>query len=553
MKIKQNITKQEMFVSIQTWDSYVRNDTASQFTVIAHDTIYKVYEQDSNKYVGRLEQSELSQKLLNNPAKYKYEECELSDIDYALEENKTNRPLDLVKELLTYLSNNAGLNANIQINDFLKSTGLAEDVIRNRLIGMVSQKLIYCPAGRNLGNSEAGRAKNTLENMSISASLLKEGLDLYTKNYKTDSLITLPAKPISSEPTMLYNLLVELDNEKYNLFGLKEVQLQKIITAYLNGEEYYHIAGKKNSFINLKTISIYSHDVESDPTSASQYYLGNTSFRLSSLGKHYLPSNVMLKMGKEVTYEKIGDKEFGSENTSITATYTKLPIITKMKKIFISHSSRDSNYVGELINLIEGIGITHDQIFCSSFEGYGVELGEDFLYRLKKELDEDILVFFILTQNFYNSPISLCEMGATWIKTNKHIPILIPPFDFKDVKGVFPVTNGMKINDKNKLNSLKEALESDFSLTQLKTTIWEKKREKFLSDINLQIDTEVKNIKQERIEEQIIDKIILSTDQRISRVELKKIIGEEPQNVLQIGKLKLKTVYLNSAYYQLGD
>ena len=144
-------------------------------------------------------------------------------------------------------------------------------------------------------------------------------------------------------------------------------------------------------------------------------------------------------------------------------------------------------------------------------------------------------------------------MGATWIKTNKHIPILIPPFDFKDVKGVFPVTNGMKINDKNKLNSLKETLENDFSLTQLKTTIWEKKRDKFLSDINLQIDTEVKEIKQERIEEQIMDKIILSTEQRISRVELKKIIGEEPENVIQIGKLKLKTVYLNPAYYQLAD
>jgi hypothetical protein len=50
-----------------------------------------------------------------------------------------------------------------------------------------------------------------------------------------------------------------------------------------------------------------------------------------------------------------------------------------------------------------------------------------------------------------------------------------------------------------------------------------------------------------------MDKIILSTEQRISRVELKKIIGEEPENVIQIGKLKLKTVYLNPAYYQLAD
>ena len=480
MKIKQNITKQELFVSLQTWDSYVRNDTASQFTVITHDTIYKVYEQDSNKYLGRFEQSELSQKLLNNPAKYKYEKCELLDIDYALVENKTNTPLDLVKGLLTYLSNNAGLNANIKINDFLKSTCLDEDVIRNRLIAMVSQKLIYCPAGRTIGNSEAGRGKNTLDNTNVSASLLVDGLELYTRNYKSsDSSNDLVKEKFEDEEKTIVSNSTNIMKEK--LKGLITQQIDSGISFQTRIQKIgntidldilitdYNLWNENNKLILEKGF------VQSFQQFFRMYsgidYLSNMNIQKDSF--EYKRDNILNCLPKQIAQLRTVLAYLEQASTTILLPINEQEIINSnkktknsMKKIFISHSSLDSNYVGELINLIEGIGITHNQIFCSSFEGYGVELGEDFLDRLKKELDEDILVFFILTQNFYNSPISLCEMGATWIKTNKHIPILIPPFDFKDVKGVFPVTNGMKINDKNKLNSLKETLENDFSLTQ---------------------------------------------------------------------------------------
>ena len=44
-----------------------------------------------------------------------------------------------------------------------------------------------------------------------------------------------------------------------------------------------------------------------------------------------------------------------------------------MKKIFISHSSEDKEIIGELITLIEGMGVKSEQIFCSSFEGYELD------------------------------------------------------------------------------------------------------------------------------------------------------------------------------------
>jgi len=154
-----------------------------------------------------------------------------------------------------------------------------------------------------------------------------------------------------------------------------------------------------------------------------------------------------------------------------------------INKVFISHSSKDKDYVEEIIDIIETIGLNSSQIFCSSFDGYGIDLGENFLERIKEELDENILVLFVLSENFYQSPVCLCEMGATWIKTNEHIPILIPPFDFKDIQGVIPLTQGFKINDSLKLNLFKEKIEKLFELTPIDNSVWERKRDRNLARI----------------------------------------------------------------------
>lgn len=154
-----------------------------------------------------------------------------------------------------------------------------------------------------------------------------------------------------------------------------------------------------------------------------------------------------------------------------------------INKIFISHSSKDKDIVEEIIEIIETIGLNSKFIFCSSSEGYGIELGENFLERIKKELDSNTLVVFILSKNFYESPICLCEMGATWVKTNVHIPILLSPFDFTDIKGVIPSTQGFRILDKLKMNSFKEKIENVFSLKPIDNSVWERKRNRILERI----------------------------------------------------------------------
>ena len=162
-------------------------------------------------------------------------------------------------------------------------------------------------------------------------------------------------------------------------------------------------------------------------------------------------------------------------------------------KIFISHSSLDSKIVEKIIDTREAIGVPSKRIFCSSFEGYGVKLGADFLEFIKNELNNQVLVIFVLSSNFYSSTVSICEMGATWVKTNQHIPILIPPFKYEDIKGVIPTTHGMKINEKEKYNSLKEVVEQFLNLVPITFNVWERKRDKILKEVKFILDGKSSN------------------------------------------------------------
>lgn len=155
-----------------------------------------------------------------------------------------------------------------------------------------------------------------------------------------------------------------------------------------------------------------------------------------------------------------------------------------MNKIFISHSSNDKLIVEQLIDLFEIIGVDNSSIFCSSFEGYGVMLGENFLDRIRDEINEDVLMVFVLSNNYYSSTISICEMGAAWVKTKHHIPMLIPPFGYRDVKGVIPLTQGMKVNELEKFNTLKKMIEQLFEIESIDFAIWERKRNNIIANIN---------------------------------------------------------------------
>ena len=164
----------------------------------------------------------------------------------------------------------------------------------------------------------------------------------------------------------------------------------------------------------------------------------------------------------------------------------------KSKKVFISHSSRDEAFVRKIVELLEDIGLTEDQVVCSSIPGYGIPRGEDIYEWLAKQFREfDLHVLFVLSDNYYSSVACQNEMGATWVLKTKYDTILLPGFEYRDIKGaVNPNQISMKLDGNEDvlmqhLNELKDKLVSEFDLTMPSASKWERHRQTFITSVAL--------------------------------------------------------------------
>lgn len=183
------------------------------------------------------------------------------------------------------------------------------------------------------------------------------------------------------------------------------------------------------------------------------------------------------------------DKYFPTEKKNRTINSKENPM-SKESKLFISHSSNDKDYVEKLVSLFEGMGLNDEQIFCSSIPGYDIPVGKNiFDYLIELFQDYDLHIIFVHSKNYYNSPISLNEMGAAWALKTNFTSILLPGFDFSEMTGV--VGNGdiaIKLDQsedevKDKLNQLYDQLVSEFGLKKKSDILWEKKRDSFINSI----------------------------------------------------------------------
>jgi hypothetical protein len=136
--------------------------------------------------------------------------------------------------------------------------------------------------------------------------------------------------------------------------------------------------------------------------------------------------------------------------------------------IFISHASKDREYVKELVNLLTPLNVPN--IVCSSLHGYHIPNDEDIYEYLAQNLNRNGRVVFVLSKNYYDSAACLNEMGACWILNKSYTTILTPNFDYEEIAGaVNPNQMSFKINDEDRLCEFIESIKSEFNTTGLPT------------------------------------------------------------------------------------
>ena len=163
--------------------------------------------------------------------------------------------------------------------------------------------------------------------------------------------------------------------------------------------------------------------------------------------------------------------------------------VSKQKKIFISHSSLDKKFAEALVDLLNTLGLESKEIFCSSIPGYWIGNGKNFLDEIKTHfVNYDLFVIFIHSPRFYNSHISLNEMGAAWALQSEYCSFLTNDMEYEDMDAV--VTNqeiAIKVNTEeaqSRLNDWKLRILGWFGKSDIDANIWERKRNTFLEVVS---------------------------------------------------------------------
>lgn len=163
----------------------------------------------------------------------------------------------------------------------------------------------------------------------------------------------------------------------------------------------------------------------------------------------------------------------------------------KSNKVFISHSGEDIKIVEKFVGLLNRIGLNRNTLFCSSIPGFNIRQGSgDIFDYLRSEFcSNNLFVLFMLSQNYYNSVACLNEMGAAWILKNQYQTILLPGFDYKEVKGAInPRDISFKLDDKyNRTSAIGEFKENIINFLQLDSvdsSAWDYMREQFFNEID---------------------------------------------------------------------
>lgn len=157
-------------------------------------------------------------------------------------------------------------------------------------------------------------------------------------------------------------------------------------------------------------------------------------------------------------------------------------------KVFISHKTEDANYAKEIISMLVTLGVKHNDIFCSSVPGHGIPFGKSIIDSLRTQFDSyKLFVIFIHSPRYYNSAISLNEMGAAWILKSRHCSFLTKDCSYDMLKGVI---NSDEIafkagqeSTEHLLHDFRKDIVEFFSLDPTSDAVWDSTKKDFIDRV----------------------------------------------------------------------
>ena len=128
--------------------------------------------------------------------------------------------------------------------------------------------------------------------------------------------------------SMRYNLYIDNGNKQFNFLAIDEAILNKLVSAYNNGDESLFFLGKNHLLGSINEIQIYEFENEGfkDGDTFFKYHVQNNNIKRGFLGI-YIPKSILEVYGKRVTEDYIKG-EYGyvkKERFELAKIHLKIP------------------------------------------------------------------------------------------------------------------------------------------------------------------------------------------------------------------------------------
>lgn len=124
-------------------------------------------------------------------------------------------------------------------------------------------------------------------------------------------------------------------------------------------------------------------------------------------------------------------------------------------RVFISHSSKDANFVRLLIDLLRSaLNLPADQIRCTSVDGYRLPSGASAAEHLRREIPEAHTFIGVISPHSLKSLYVVFELGARWGAHKHLIPVLAPGVDHSVLAAPLSDLNAIESSQPAQLHQL---------------------------------------------------------------------------------------------------
>lgn len=127
----------------------------------------------------------------------------------------------------------------------------------------------------------------------------------------------------------------------------------------------------------------------------------------------------------------IDENEHDKQNTIVPCDNERK---NKYPLIFLSHKSNDKEYGDALRDFIIGLGVKNDQLIYTSHQLHKIPIDVNIFEYLKSNMNKDIYMIFLWSNEYLESPACLNEMGAAWVLQSDYSNIYVPDFSFSNPK-----------------------------------------------------------------------------------------------------------------------